>query len=89
MTYYVVQNAVTAQTVSKGNYDGAMTIQSEWVNNNLKGAREAWHAQCRALSNDDDTYKYKCCVMDSQLNVVDDLVEFLDKGTTPQPEPTE
>lgn len=32
---------------------------------------------------------YKCEVVDSQLNVINDYVEFLDKRTTPQPEPTE
>lgn len=88
MIYNVVQNAVTKQTVDQGNYDGAMTIVSSW-SDNFEGARAAWHSQCVNLKNDADTYKYKCQVMDSQLDVVDNLIEAMDKGvpTPPEPEP--
>ena len=89
MNYNVVQNAVTAQSVAQGNYEGVMTIASEW-GDNLDGAIKSWHDTCRILSGDEDTYKYKCVIMDNQLDVVGDFTEFVDKGTIPTPpEPTE
>jgi len=78
MRYNVVQNAVTKQSVAQGNLDGVMTIAKE--SSDYASARALWHSQCVALKNDADTYKYKCALIDSQLNVVDNLEESLDKG---------
>ena len=83
MRYYVLQNAVTKNSVSKGNYDGDVAITKE--SDNKEDGRAQWHTQCVSLKNDADTYKYKCELVDSQLNVVDDLIEVYDKGTTPTP----
>ena len=90
MSFCILQNVVTSATqeqfpdglISKvGNdsydYDGAVT---------------KWHNQCVALKNDAGTLKYKCAVVDSQLNIVDNLVEFKDKGVAqaePEPETQE
>ena len=87
MNYNVVQVAVTKGTY-ESNPDGVLTK----VGNDkytLEDATAKWHTTCVALKNDADTYKYKCAVIDSQLNIVDTLVEFRDKGTMPQPTPPE
>ena len=78
MAYAIIQNAITKSTqeqfpdglISKvGNdsydYDGAVT---------------KWHNQCNALRGDANTLRYKVAVVDSNLNIVGNYVEFNDKG---------
>ena len=84
MNYNVLQNAITTQTQEQFP-DGVISK----VGNDKYTKDEAitkWHQQCAALRNDADTLCYKCEVIDSQLNVVDDCVEFVDKRPQPEPE---
>lgn len=85
MSYAVIQNAVTKDTQVQFP-DGLITKVGN-DSYDLNGAINKWHNQCVLLESDADTYKYKCAVIDSNLNIVNNLVEFKDKGTTPQPEP--
>ena len=78
MNYSVLQNAVTKQTQAQYP-DGIITK----VGNDKYTKDEAqtkWHQTCVALESDADTLKYKVAVVDSQLNIVDGLSEFKDKG---------
>ena len=78
MNYSVIQNAVTTATQEQFP-DG---ILSKIGNDKytLDEAQTKWHQTCVALENDADTLKYKCAVVDSQLNIVDGMSEFKDKG---------
>ena len=88
MSYAVIQNAITKDTqeqfpdglISKVGNDSYPTIDD---------ARTKWHQQCVSLKNDADTYCYKCAVVDSNLNIVNNLSEFKDKRIAqPTPEHT-
>ena len=88
MSYAVIQNAITTQTQEQFP-DGLITKVGN-DSYDLDGAITKWHQQCNALRGDADTYKYKVAVVDSNLNVVGNYVEFNDKGVVqPTPEPTE
>lgn len=88
MSYAVIQNAITTQTQEQFP-DGLITKVGN-DSYDLNGAITKWHQQCNALRGDADTYKYKVAVVDSNLNVVGNYVEFNDKGVVqPTPEPTE
>ena len=81
MNYSVLQNAVTKNTYEQYP-DGILTK----VGNDkytFDEAQKKWHQTCTALESDNDTYKYKCAVVDSNLNIVGNLVEFKDKGVQP------
>ena len=82
MSYAVIQNAITKATQEQFP-DGLITKVGN-DSYNLDGAITKWHQQCNALRGDADTYKYKVAVVDSQLNVVGNYVEFNDKGVQPQ-----
>ena len=77
MSYIVLQNAVTKATQEQFP-DGLITKVGN-DSYDLDGAITKWHQQCNALRGDADTYKYKVAVVDSQLNVVDNYVEFNNK----------
>ena len=78
MAYAVIQNAVTKAT--QGQFpDGLITKVGE-DSYDLNGAITKWHNQCNALRGDSDILRYKCAVVDSNLNVVGNYVEFNDKG---------
>ena len=64
--------------------DGNFNIASEW-NDNLKGAREAWHAECKNLRNDTSCLVYTCKVVDENWSEVGKYSEHVDR--TPVPEP--
>lgn len=87
MSYAVIQNAITTQTQEQFP-DGLITKVGN-DSYDLDGAITKWHQQCNALRGDADTYKYKVAVVDSNLNIVGNYVEFNDKGVQPTPEPTE
>ena len=84
MSYAILQVAVTKQTQEQFP-DGLITKVGN-DSYDLNGAITKWHQQCNALRGDADTYKYKVAVVDSNLNVVDNYVEFNDKGVA---QPTE
>jgi len=84
MSYCILQNAVTSATQEQFP-DGLITKVGN-DSYDYDGAVTQWHNQCVSLKNDAGTLKYKCAVVDSQLNIVNGLVEFKDKGTTPEPE---
>ena len=84
MSYAVLQNAITKNTQEQFP-DGLITKVGN-DSYDLNGAITKWHQQCNALRGDADTYKYKVAVVDSNLNVVDNYVEFNDKGVA---QPTE
>jgi len=86
MSYAILQVAVTKSTQEQFP-DGLITKVGN-DSYDLNGAITKWHQQCNALRGDADTYKYKIAVMDSNLNVVGNYVEFNDKGI-PNPEPEE
>lgn len=77
MSYAVIQVAVTKATQEQFP-DGLITKVGN-DSYDLDGAIAKWHQQCLLLKNDADTYRYKCAVVDSQLNVVDNYVEFNNK----------
>lgn len=83
MSYAVIQNAVTTATQEQFP-DGLITKVGN-DSYDLNGAINKWHNQCVALRGDADTLRYKVAVVDSNLNVVDNYVEFNDKGTQAQP----
>lgn len=72
MKYDVIQNA-----------DGNISIVSTWVDN-LNGAKQAF---CRTSANlyaDPETIKATVAIFDEQLNIVDNMRQFIDK-TVPEP----
>ena len=87
MSYAILQVAVTKDTQEQFP-DGLITKVGN-DSYDLDGAITKWHQQCNALRGDADTYKYKVAVVDSNLNVVGNYVEFNDKGVQPTPEPME
>jgi hypothetical protein len=84
MSYAVIQSAITKATQEQFP-DGLITKVGN-DSYDLDGAITKWHQQCNALRGDADTYKYKVAVVDSNLNVVGNYVEFNDKGVA---QPTE
>lgn len=87
MSYAILQVAITKDAQEQFP-DGLITKVGN-DSYDLNGAITKWHQQCNALRGDADTYKYKVAVVDSNLNVVGNYVEFNDKGVQPTPEPTE
>ena len=87
MSYAILQVAITTETQEQFP-DGLITKVGN-DSYDLDGAITKWHQQCNALRGDADTLRYKVSVVDSNLNVVDNYVEFNDKGVQPTPEPTE
>lgn len=87
MSFCVLQVAITKATQEQFP-DGLITKVGN-DSYDLNGAITKWHQQCNALRGDADTYKYKVAIVDSNLNVVDNYVEFNDKGVQPAPEPEE
>lgn len=87
MAYCILQNAITKDTQEQFP-DGLITKVGN-DSYDLNGAITKWHQQCNALRGDADTLRYKVAVVDSNLNVVGNYVEFNDKGVQPTPEPTE
>ena len=81
MSYAVIQNAITKDNIDK-HPDGLISKVGN-DSYDLNGAITKWHQQCNALRGDADTYKYKVAVVDSNLNVVGNYVEFNDKGVQP------
>ena len=77
MNYNVIQNAITKQTQEQFP-DG---IISKVGNDQytFEAARTKWHQQCAALDNEEDCLCYTCAVVDSQLDVVSGLKQFVDK----------
>ena len=89
MSFCVLQSAITKDTQEQSP-DGLITKVGNDSYPTIDDARTKWHQQCVSLKNDADTYCYKCAVVDSNLNIVNNLVEFNDKGVAqPTPEPTE
>ena len=78
MSYAILQVAITKQTQEQFP-DGLITKVGN-DSYDLDGAITKWHQQCNALRGDADTLKQKVAVVDSQLNIVDNLVEYNDKG---------
>ena len=84
MSYAVIQNVITTATQEQFP-DGLITKVGN-DSYDYDGAVTKWHNQCVSLKNDTGTLKYKCAVVDSNLNIVGNLVEFKDKGVA---QPTE
>ena len=78
MAYAVIQNAVTKQKQEQ--YPDGLITKEGNDSYDLNGAITKWHNQCNALRGDADTLRYKCAVVDSNLNVVGNYIEFNDKG---------
>lgn len=77
MKYYVVR-------VSNGN----MTIASEW-NNDLNGAKSAYHNDCRTLFNAPDVIRGIVAIVDEELNVVESKYKEIITHDAPTVEFTE
>jgi len=93
MSYAVIQNAITKDNIEQFP-DGLISKVGNDSYPTIDDATTKWHQQCVSLKNDADTYCYKCAVVDSNLNIVNNLWEFKDKRTAqpipePTPEPTE
>ena len=82
MNYSVLQNAVTASTQEQ--YPDGIITKVGNDKYTKEEARDKWHTQCHSLTGDASTLKYSCAVVDSQLNIVDGLYEFKDKGAQAQ-----
>ena len=80
MSYAILQNAITTQTQEQFP-DGLITKVGN-DSYDLDGAITKWHQQCTSLRADADTLRYKVAVVDSQLNIVGNYVEFNDKGVS-------
>ena len=87
MRFCVLQAAITKDTQEQFP-DGLITKVGN-DSYDLNGAITKWHQQCNALRGDADTLRYKVAVVDSQLNIVGNYVEFNDKGAQPTPETEE
>lgn len=91
MSFCVLQSAVTKSTQEQFP-DGLITKVGNDSYPTIESARLMWHNQCVSLKNDEGTLCYKCAVVDSNLNIVNNLVEFYDKRIAqvePTPEPTD
>ena len=93
MSFCVLQSAITKATQEQFP-DGIITKVGNDSYPTIDDATTKWHQQCVSLKNDADTYCYKCAVVDSNLNIVNNLSEFKDKRVAqpvpePTPEPTE
>lgn len=84
MSYAILQVAITKQTQEQ--FPDGLITKVGADSYDLNGAINKWHNQCVALRGDADTLRYKVAVVDSNLNVVDNYVEFNDKA---QAQPTE
>lgn len=87
MSYAVIQNAIT--TATQEQFPDGIVSKVGNDSYDYNGAIVKWHNQCVLLRNDADTLCYKCEVVDSQLNVVDGCIEFVDKRPQPEPEQIE
>lgn len=87
MSYAVIQNAITKDTQEQ--FPNGLISKVGNDSYDLDGAITKWHQQCNALRGDADTLRYKVAVVDSNLNIVANYVEFNDKGVQPTPEPKE
>ena len=59
--------------------NGAFTIDSEW--SNLGGARVKFFSLCSALWNDTSSFTATVAILDSNLRVVRQYSEYIDKET--------
>jgi len=80
MNYAVIQNAITKDTQEQ--FPDGLISKVGNDSYDLDGAITKWHNQCNALRGDADTLRYKVAVVDSQLNIVGNYVEFNDKGVS-------
>ena len=87
MSYAILQSAITKDTQEQ--FPDGLISKVGNDSYDLDGATTKWHQQCVSLKNDADTYCYKCAVVDSNLNIVNNLSEFKDKRTPVQPTPPE
>ena len=82
MNYSILQNAVT--TATQETYPDGIITKVGNDKYTYDEAQKKWHQQCTSLESDNGTIRYKCAVVDSNLNIVDNLVEFKDKGAQAQ-----
>lgn len=67
--------------------NGNFKIESEWANDNKKGARVDWRNKCNSLDNDSNFHGTAVIeVVDANMNVVDDMRYFIN---VPAPESAE
>lgn len=59
--------------------NGNMVIISTW-DNNLIGAKKAFHDRCALLYNDAETTSGVVAILDDNLDVVDGKKEFINKN---------
>lgn len=58
--------------------NGSFKIESEWNNDNKKGARVDWRNKCNALDNDSNFHGEAVVeVVDANMNVVDGMRYYL------------
>lgn len=58
--------------------NGSFKIESEWANDNKKGARIDWRNKCNALDNDAEFRGESVIeVVDANMNVVDGMRYYL------------
>ena len=58
--------------------DGNLVIRSTW-DNNLVGAKQAFHDTCKALYADKDTTNGVVAILDDNLDVVEGKKEYIQK----------
>ena len=58
--------------------DGNLVIRSTW-DNNLVGAKQAFHDVCKALYADKDTTNGVVAILDDNLDVVEGKKEYIQK----------
>lgn len=59
--------------------DGNLVIISSWGEDNIAGAKAAYHDRCKLLYADAETKSGVVALLDDKLDVVDGCKEFIDK----------
>lgn len=58
---------------------GNLSIVSSWGDDNIAGAKAAYHNQCKLLYADAETKSGVVALLNDKLDVVDGCKEFIDK----------
>lgn len=59
--------------------NGNLTVISTWVDDK-NGAKQAYHNQCKLLYADKDTTSGYVAIFDDNLDVLEDMKEFINKA---------
>ncbi|MBR2555109.1 MAG: hypothetical protein IKE94_09640 [Aeriscardovia sp.] len=60
--------------------DGNLVIVSSWGNDNIAGAKAAYHDRCKLLYADEQTTSGVVALVDDNLDVFDGCKEFIKKS---------